>query len=171
MSLFFSGFEFGCNFFTPSESRLPNDHKQGKVNLSRLFTCRFLSAALLSLIVVPTLNAAPPGSTPPTYYYSGSYYVTQTGPTPDIVAQAAVSEFNSRGGGQIVNLQACSTIYVLQIGGYVCYGDYCRTPGDCTFGNQAVVYARCGPQSGPQEAAQWDGIEFYCPPEPDCPAH
>lgn len=169
MSLFFSGFEFGGDFFTPSESRSPfNDHKQEKVNLSRLFTCRFLSAALLSLFVVPTLNAAPPGSTPPTYYwseYSGNYRVAQTGPTPDVVAQAAASYHNAQGGTGIRNLQPCSLQGPPQ-SPYLCYGDLCR--GDltntCTFGNQVAVWPRCSPGS----QGGWDGTEFYCLPEPEC---
>jgi len=162
VACFFRGFNF--------DSRSPfDDHKHENAFFPPVvFTCRFLFAALLSLIVVPTLNAAPPGSTPPTYYYSAQsvgYNVAQTGPTPDIVAQAAVSYYNSQGGWQIKNLQACS-VYAPLPGwaSYLCYGDTCRSPGDCTFGNQVEVWAHCSPQRG----AEWDGTEFYCPPTPEC---
>ena len=55
-------------------------------------------AALWPLFAVSTLFAAPPGSTPPAYYWtgqSGYSYMVQTGATPDIVAQAAHAAIGS----------------------------------------------------------------------------
>lgn len=171
MTCLFRGFNLVRNFFFPFAIRraFGNQNEVSVTFFRSLFSClRFLSAALSSLFVVPTLNAAPPGSTSPTYYYSahsGGYNVAQTGPTPDIVAQAAVSYHNSQGGSQVENLQTCSVYAPLPgYASYLCYGDSCQYPGACTFGNQVEVWARCSPQSG----ADWDGTEFYCPPEPDC---
>lgn len=143
-----------------------------QLELGKLFHS-FRSFLLIPFLVfaVPTLNAAPPGSTPPTYYWSEGtgFRVVQTGPTPDIVAQAVVSYYNSQTSWQLENLQPC--VVSAPLGGYLCYGDSCMTPGNCTFGVLVQVYPRCGPQSGSQQGVQWDGTEFYCPPEPDCIAH
>ena len=141
----------------------------------RRFTCQFLSVILPSLFVLLTLNTTLASASPPTHYFADPriFYPGPFGETPDLAAQAAVNRWNSfyAGSSRMENLRTCS-VYTPMPGyaSYLCPYDWCTTyptGTTCTYSPSGIeVWPRCGPSYG----APWNGTEFYCPPEPECPS-
>lgn len=181
MACFFRGFNFVRNFYIPPVIRAEfGSQNEVKIYLPRIFVGNEfgrnisapLSAVLLTFFAILTLYAAPAGSTLPTHYSATQPNNTRSfaDNTPVTAAQAAASWWNSFNSINKRAIQGSCSIYSTTTGDtyYNCPFDDCTYyPTETICGtNVMVVRPMCGPQHG----ANWDGSEFYCPPEPGCDA-
>lgn len=156
MACYFRGFHFVRNFFILSVIRRAfGNQKEEKIYLPWLFV---VFAAL-------TLNAVPSGASPPTHYVS-VFRVSEYsyGLSPDVAAQGYVVLYNSVAEGGRAEITGSCRVVPVTGGGYMCPFSKWGPLGDFWGNADIAVYTRCGPQA----AAEWNGSEFYCPPEPDC---
>jgi hypothetical protein len=129
-----------------------------------VLTFTFLSVLGISVANMPTVLASPPTSymavSPNmTFYFYGD--------TPDIAAENAIAYWNSsmcKGNPNCLRSSTGSCSFESPLPGW---NDYSCPILQCAYGscgpNIIRVYPLCG-----DSGATWTGIEFVCPPEPDC---